>query len=204
MKQILEEIQAGDFAREWIAENRAGQENFKRMRAEQADTPGRARRQGAALAHGLDQAGVLRQAARCWPTSSGTAAADATSRLRAGAERFHRSLAHAAGGTRLGVLAAELPGSAPRAGAAGYEDWYLSRTSPRSACSRGAVGVARARRCAQRVGAGTAGSLSRPIAGARPREASLAVWSPTPGCRRRALGAWAARAARPASWRRRP
>jgi ketol-acid reductoisomerase len=36
MKQILKEIQSGDFAREWIAENRAGQENFKRMRAEQA------------------------------------------------------------------------------------------------------------------------------------------------------------------------
>ncbi|MEP6954003.1 MAG: ketol-acid reductoisomerase, partial [Solirubrobacteraceae bacterium] len=28
MKQILKEIQDGDFAREWIAENRAGQENF--------------------------------------------------------------------------------------------------------------------------------------------------------------------------------
>ena len=36
MRQILAEIQSGDFAREWIAENRAGQENFKRMRAEQA------------------------------------------------------------------------------------------------------------------------------------------------------------------------
>jgi ketol-acid reductoisomerase len=36
MQQILQEIQSGDFAREWIAENRAGQENFKRMRAEQA------------------------------------------------------------------------------------------------------------------------------------------------------------------------
>jgi ketol-acid reductoisomerase len=36
MRDILEEIQSGDFAREWIAENRAGQENFKRMRAEQA------------------------------------------------------------------------------------------------------------------------------------------------------------------------
>jgi ketol-acid reductoisomerase len=36
MKRILDEIQSGDFAREWIAENRAGQENFKRMRAEQA------------------------------------------------------------------------------------------------------------------------------------------------------------------------
>jgi len=38
MKQILGEIQSGEFAREWIAENRAGQENFLRMRAEQADT----------------------------------------------------------------------------------------------------------------------------------------------------------------------
>jgi ketol-acid reductoisomerase len=36
MKQVLSEIQSGDFAREWIAENRAGQENFKRMRSEQA------------------------------------------------------------------------------------------------------------------------------------------------------------------------
>jgi ketol-acid reductoisomerase len=36
MKQILGEIQSGEFAREWIAENNAGQENFKRMREEQA------------------------------------------------------------------------------------------------------------------------------------------------------------------------
>jgi len=38
MRKILSEIQSGDFAREWIAENRAGQESFKRMRGEQADT----------------------------------------------------------------------------------------------------------------------------------------------------------------------
>jgi ketol-acid reductoisomerase len=38
MRKILDEIQNGDFAREWIAENRAGQENFKRMREEQAGT----------------------------------------------------------------------------------------------------------------------------------------------------------------------
>jgi ketol-acid reductoisomerase len=37
MKEILGEIQSGDFAREWIAENKAGQENFKRMREEQKD-----------------------------------------------------------------------------------------------------------------------------------------------------------------------
>ena len=38
MKKILGEIQSGEFAREWIAENNAGQENFLRMRSEQADT----------------------------------------------------------------------------------------------------------------------------------------------------------------------
>jgi ketol-acid reductoisomerase len=36
MKDVLAEIQSGEFAREWIAENRAGQENFRRMREEQA------------------------------------------------------------------------------------------------------------------------------------------------------------------------
>ena len=35
MKKVLADIQSGDFAREWIAENRAGQENFQRLRAEQ-------------------------------------------------------------------------------------------------------------------------------------------------------------------------
>jgi len=38
MKEILGEIQSGQFAREWIAENNAGQESFQRMREEQADT----------------------------------------------------------------------------------------------------------------------------------------------------------------------
>jgi len=36
MKQILSDIQSGEFAREWIAENRAGGENFDRMRKEAA------------------------------------------------------------------------------------------------------------------------------------------------------------------------
>jgi ketol-acid reductoisomerase len=37
MRKILEDIQSGEFAKEWIAENRAGGENFDRMRSEQAD-----------------------------------------------------------------------------------------------------------------------------------------------------------------------
>ena len=55
MKQILAEIQSGEFAREWIAENRAGQENFKRMRDRAGRPPGRGRRQGAARPDGLDR-----------------------------------------------------------------------------------------------------------------------------------------------------
>ncbi len=47
MKEILGEIQSGAFAREWIAENRAGQENFQRLRAEQAGH--RIEREGAEL-----------------------------------------------------------------------------------------------------------------------------------------------------------
>jgi ketol-acid reductoisomerase len=38
MRKVLADIQSGDFAREWIAENRAGQESFKRMREEQANS----------------------------------------------------------------------------------------------------------------------------------------------------------------------
>ena len=36
MKEILADIQSGEFAKEWIAENRAGAENFQRMRDEAA------------------------------------------------------------------------------------------------------------------------------------------------------------------------
>jgi ketol-acid reductoisomerase len=37
MRDVLAEIQSGAFAREWIAENRAGQESFRRMREEGAN-----------------------------------------------------------------------------------------------------------------------------------------------------------------------
>jgi ketol-acid reductoisomerase len=36
MKEVLANIQSGEFAKEWIAENRAGAENFQRMRQEAA------------------------------------------------------------------------------------------------------------------------------------------------------------------------
>ena len=37
MRKILDDIQSGEFAKEWIAENRAGGENFDRLRTEHAD-----------------------------------------------------------------------------------------------------------------------------------------------------------------------
>src|SRR5215210_7895983 len=52
MKDVLGEIQSGEFAREWIAENRAGQENFKRMREEQQNT--QIERQGRELRSMMD------------------------------------------------------------------------------------------------------------------------------------------------------
>jgi ketol-acid reductoisomerase len=39
MRELLADIQSGEFAREWIAENEAGQENFQRMREEAAGHP---------------------------------------------------------------------------------------------------------------------------------------------------------------------
>jgi ketol-acid reductoisomerase len=39
MKQILDEIQTGKFAREWVSECQAGQPSFKAMRRRGAEHP---------------------------------------------------------------------------------------------------------------------------------------------------------------------
>jgi len=39
MKEILEEIQSGNFTKEWVLENRAGQASFKAMRRREAEHP---------------------------------------------------------------------------------------------------------------------------------------------------------------------
>jgi ketol-acid reductoisomerase len=39
MKKILSEIQSGEFAKQWMAENKAGRQKFLQMRAEQAEQP---------------------------------------------------------------------------------------------------------------------------------------------------------------------
>jgi ketol-acid reductoisomerase len=36
MRRLLDDIQSGEFAKEWIAENRAGAESFQRLREEAA------------------------------------------------------------------------------------------------------------------------------------------------------------------------
>ena len=59
MKEILADIQSGEFAREWIAENHAGQENFQRIREEQQNHQIESVGTGPALEDGLDRHRVL-------------------------------------------------------------------------------------------------------------------------------------------------
>ena len=59
MKKILDEIQSGEFAREWIAENRAGGENLSRMREEGRRPPDRGGRQRPPRHDALDRPEVL-------------------------------------------------------------------------------------------------------------------------------------------------
>lgn len=39
MRKILDEIQTGEFAKEWIAENRSGRENYEKLKAQSNDHP---------------------------------------------------------------------------------------------------------------------------------------------------------------------
>ena len=60
MKKILGEIQSGEFAREWIAENqRRARRTSSACARSRPEPPDRARGQGAALDDGLDRHGVL-------------------------------------------------------------------------------------------------------------------------------------------------
>ena len=55
MKKILNEIQTGQFAREWILENKADRPVFNAMQAARARAPGRAGRQAAPRPDDLDR-----------------------------------------------------------------------------------------------------------------------------------------------------
>jgi ketol-acid reductoisomerase len=61
MRKILDAIQDGSFAREWLAENRSGRHNFERMR--QADRD-----------HAIEQVGAKLRAMMPW-SEEGKAAA---------------------------------------------------------------------------------------------------------------------------------
>ena len=174
------------------------------MRAEQADTQVEHVGARAALAHGLDQAGVLGRAQRCSPTSSGTARARAprarrTSRRARALPPLARPPA-ADGPALLGRVQdrrAALAGArggrgGERERAGGYEDWYLSRTGRRSACSTrppSRAGTARpTTRPHAASAAGPAASTRSSRAAARTRvelagplgEANVAIWVARP------------------------
>ncbi len=211
MRQILKEIQDGDFAREWIAENRAGQENFKRMRAEQADT--QVEHVGAELREGMDW---IKPRSRgpptvaCSPTSSGIARwTGRRSRPTSTPEiAFHRSLAHAPpAGFQGSAVVSDPPttpaGLAPWArGGPGYEDWYFVEdytalgvlNRPRSVTGTAPSTT----RSPRRFGAG-AGGLYGLIEGHPPVAPGRSLTrSRSPSGSRRAPGTRAARARRAA------
>ena len=54
MKKILGEIQSGEFAQEWIAENEAGRPNFKKLQDAGSRAPDRGRRRAAARHDAVD------------------------------------------------------------------------------------------------------------------------------------------------------
>ena len=63
MKQLLTEIQSGEFAKKWIAENEAGLPNFKALRDQDADASDRGRRRQAAQHDAVPRPGAA--AAAC-------------------------------------------------------------------------------------------------------------------------------------------
>jgi ketol-acid reductoisomerase len=64
MRKILEEIRSGQFAREWLAENRKGRPEFERMRAQDKD-------------HQLERTGRELRAMMPWSEEGKAAAAKA-------------------------------------------------------------------------------------------------------------------------------
>ena len=59
MKKILEEIQTGQFAKEWLTENKVGRPVFNAIARRDAEPPGRGGRQAPARHDELDRHGVL-------------------------------------------------------------------------------------------------------------------------------------------------
>ncbi|HEU5039403.1 MAG TPA: hypothetical protein VFT84_01200, partial [Gemmatimonadales bacterium] len=87
MQRILEEIRDGSFAREWLAENRAGRPNFERLRLADRD-------------HEIERVGKVLRAMMPWLETSGQGGGAggqetaATSEGRSPAERQpHRPVA---------------------------------------------------------------------------------------------------------------
>jgi ketol-acid reductoisomerase len=57
MKQVLEDIQSGEFTKQWMLENQAGQPNFKAQRRRSSE-------------HGVEQVGEKLRAMMPWITEN--------------------------------------------------------------------------------------------------------------------------------------
>jgi ketol-acid reductoisomerase len=92
MRRILEEIRDGSFAREWLAENRAGRRNFERLR--QADR-----------GHEIERVGTLLRAMMPWAEEGGRAVS------RAGGQPPHTETEAVAGAGLTARPPVRLPAS---------------------------------------------------------------------------------------------
>jgi hypothetical protein len=77
MQRILDAIQDGSFAREWLAENRAGRPNFERLRQEDRD-------------HEIERVGATLRAMMPW-SEEGRGGGAAGQRGSVGAEKADKA-----------------------------------------------------------------------------------------------------------------
>ena len=142
MRRILDEIQNGSFAREWLAENRAGRPNFERMR--QADRD-----------HEIEQVGAQLRAMMPWSEEGKAAAGERGARAprspaAAGSRRRSRDALRGPCSTRSGT-----PTSSHRRSRAGRRCSTSTASGPRGHLAPGVRGPA---------AGGTAGAAARPHA----------------------------------------
>ena len=169
MKKVLADIQSGDFAREWIAENRAGQENFQRMRKEQQGHQVEKVGERAAPHDALDR----RTSERPRGSADGP-------RSVAGAQSLDRRLPPDPGDPAL-----PLAGGMVLAGHAG-RDRQLDRDADPGHAVADAAPVPRRVRALCRAPGGLPDARRRPVSRASPgaRAATRSTWrSPSPGRR---------------------
>ena len=114
MKRVLDDIQSGRFARDWMLENRVNQTSFKAMRAKMRRPPDRAGRREAARHDAVDQAAGAGRQGKELRSSSAHARATRACQLLALGPRASRGRAAARLAPHL-IPAASKPASTARA-----------------------------------------------------------------------------------------